>query len=371
MQPTMQETMRRAARLTRMGHAAEATRVIQAALGAGMPEREAYPAGMALALPSPNTTQEAKRETESARTPRKAFQAEVPARWRRSRPRVKVKRAERLVPVAPGARFAWHAHVEGGAARRYRLYTPAALADDASEAPLLVMLHGCTQGPDDFALGTGMNALAERHGLLVAYPEQTRGQNAMACWNWFEPGHQAREAGEPASIAGIARAIVRDHRLDGSRVFVAGLSAGGAMAEVLGRTHPDVFAAIGVHSGLPFGCASNVGGAQQAMARGGVASPAPGARPRTIVLHGAADRTVHPANGEAVFASAARRARDVRREGRATIHQARDAQGRVTAEHWEIAGLGHAWSGGDARGSHTDPSGPNASKAMLRFFLEG
>ena len=286
-----------------------------------------------------------------------------------------------VTPAVPdGARYEWRSHSGASGTRDYRLYIPASLPDGAQG--LIVMLHGCTQNPDDFASGTAMNALAEQHGLIVAYPSQTRAHNAQGCWNWFRAGDQVRDAGEPAIIAGMTRDLISEFDVDRSRVFVAGLSAGGAMAAIVGEAYPDLFAGIGVHSGLPAGCASDVVSAFAAM-RGG-AERAPhrfsngGCTPRTIVFHGSADATVHPSNGNSIVTIA--------RSGRggAEVHQARgssqggrsytktvtqDLNGVPVVEHWVVEGAGHAWSGGSDAGSYTDPAGPDASAEMVRFFL--
>lgn len=377
MDDSFHDTMRQATALTRQGSLREATRLIQQSLTGSSAPAAAPSTSPRIAAPA--ATQPRPSAAKASWTRPKAEPAKG---WRRSRPNLRVKPlVTPQPPVAPGAQYTWHTHAGGSGTRRYRLYTPAALAADAGGAPLVVMLHGCTQNPDDFALGTRMNVLAETFGLLVAYPEQTRAANAMACWNWFEPQHQRRGGGEPESIAGIACEIVSAQGLDDTRVFVAGLSAGGAMAAVLGETHSDVFAAIGVHSGLPHGCATNVATAQSVMAqgnvargsvaRGNVARAARTGTSRTIVIHGDADRTVHPANGAAVFDRAAgSTTRDMRQDGAAQITRIVASDGTVAAEHWEIAGLGHAWSGGDAGGSHTNAATPDASEAMLRFFLK-
>jgi poly(hydroxyalkanoate) depolymerase family esterase len=244
---------------------------------------------------------------------------------------------------------------------------------------LLIMLHGCTQSPDDFAAGTRMNVHAEEHGFVVAYPEQPASSNPSACWNWFNPRDQKRETGEPSIIAGITRQIMLEHDIDPQRVFVAGLSAGGAMAAIMGATYPELYAAIGVHSGLSYGSAQDVVSAFAAM-RGHAARARqrPGAGVRTIVFHGAADPTVHPSNGGAVAADA-RAARD---DSTDAVHSGQsagrdftrtvvtDASGTAYVEHWVVAGAGHAWSGGSPDGSYTDAQGPDASAEMLRFFLE-
>ncbi len=382
--------MRQAAALTRQGDLSEATRVIQAGLmrpgtsapGTAAGSNQPMPKRLAGRSKSTGPGESSAPKARPMRSSPDLASTIIPpvapkpasSLWKRSRPVLRMKRSGGTPPaIVPGARYAWHTLGDGASTRRYRLYSPAALGEALEGAPLLVMLHGCTQDPDDFARGTRMNALAERFGCLIAYPEQTRTANAMACWNWFQPGHQARGMGEPESLAGIARTVVAKHKLDASRVFAAGLSAGGAMAAVLAHTHGDVFAAVGVHSGLPYGAARDVGSAQAAMASG--AMPSGGSRgsgtsARTIVVHGAADRTVHPANGEAVF-EAARRHHAVTesRESGALIRRAHDDRGDVVAEHWRIDGLGHAWSGGDPAGSHSSPDGPDASHAMLRFFL--
>ncbi|KQT60746.1 polyhydroxyalkanoate depolymerase [Aureimonas sp. Leaf460] len=236
------------------------------------------------------------------------------------------------------------------------------------------MLHGCTQNPDDFARGTRMNAVAEEAGLLVAYPEQPQSANARLCWNWFEPAHQKAERGEPAILAGIVRQVVSTQTVDESAIFVAGLSAGGAMAAVLGATHPQLFAGVGVHSGLPYGAATDVGSALSLM-RSGKGGVAPGARggpaPRLIVFHGDGDRTVHPSNGGAV-AGPSRPDETVERGvsgGRGYARHLRAGGPLPEVEYWTVEGLGHAWSGGDAGGTYADPAGPDASREMVRFFL--
>ncbi len=267
----------------------------------------------------------------------------------------------------------------------YKLYVPAGL--DTTHAPLLLMLHGCTQSPDDFARGTRMNVLAEVHGYVVAYPEQPASRNAKGCWNWFRRGDQQRESGEPALLAALTRRLITTHGVDERRVYIAGLSAGGAMAAVLANTHPDLYAAIGVHSGLPVGLASDVPSAFAAMRSGasGRRARAPNSASRpvpAIVFHGDKDTTVHPSNGHGVIAqslandgvdAAAAKGAHVERGTAAggrhytrTVH--RLADGSVAAEHWIVEGAGHAWSGGDAAGSYTDPNGPDASAQMLRFF---
>jgi poly(hydroxyalkanoate) depolymerase family esterase len=285
------------------------------------------------------------------------------------------------VPVPNGAQFSERTFVNGAGQRAYKLYVPSTY--HGQPTPLVIMLHGCTQSPDDFAAGTRMNDLAEERTFLVAYPSQDQSANPSKCWNWFNAGDQQRERGEPSLIAGITRQIMSDFSVDPSRVFIAGLSAGGAAAAIMGATYPDLYAAIGVHSGLPCGAASNMPSAFAVM-RNGSSAPSPrsrrcgGGRPvPTIVFHGDGDRTVSPINGEHVIAHAKASAelRTTVRRGEApegarytcTVHA--DDGGKVILEHWVLHGVGHAWSGGSDAGSYTEPRGPEASREMLRFFL--
>ena len=261
--------------------------------------------------------------------------------------------------------------------RDFKLFEPA--REDDGPLPLVVMLHGCTQDPDDFARGTRMNALAREQGFVVLYPSQSQRANAQRCWNWFKHNHQARGKGEPAILAGMVRDVIATHGIDPARVYVAGLSAGGAMAAILGDAYPDLFAAVGVHSGLPTGSATDVPSAFAAMSGGAQPvrrSPKAGQTPPTIVFHGDADTTVHVVNGERVLQAAGLFASpDVRRGSTAmgvawSCRRFVDAHGAERAEEWTIHGAGHAWSGGDLAGSYTDPRGPDASAEMLRFFLQ-
>jgi poly(hydroxyalkanoate) depolymerase family esterase len=270
--------------------------------------------------------------------------------------------------------------------RAYKLYRPSGSRDGL--LPLVVMLHGCKQNPDDFAAGTRMNQLAEQHGWLVLYPAQSREVNRMGCWNWFKAEDQQRGRGEPAIIAGMTRHIVQTCGADPKRVYVAGLSAGGAMADIMATTYPDLYAAAGIHSGLAHAAAHDLMSALNAMRQGprprtgAAASALPREPVPTIVFHGDSDATVHPSNGDHVVAQARSAgstsvaAPGVRVEQgevtggrRYTRTIERDAHGHTT-EHWVVHGAGHAWSGGHASGSYTDPLGPDASAQMLRFFLE-
>lgn len=266
----------------------------------------------------------------------------------------------------------------------YKLYIPSSY-EALSPVPLVVMLHGCTQSPDDFARGTRMNTLAEEQTFLVAYPGQSQTANASKCWNWFRTGDQQRGRGEPALIAGITRQVMHDFSVDTKRVYVAGLSAGGAAAAIMGATYPELYAAVGVHSGLACGAASDLPSAFAAMQRGGRVSAAgvqrAGKFPRvvpTIVFHGDSDTTVHRVNGDQVIGQA-RGATSLRQTESQGVSEGgvaytrtvqADESGHPVLEQWIFHGAGHAWSGGSPDGSYTDPRGPDASREMLRFFGE-
>lgn len=308
---------------------------------------------------------------QSLRTERARF-AEQPGRAR-----------HQPAPTDEDGRFGSRSFRNAAGALAYKLYLP---ADHAGrELALVVMLHGCTQDPDDFARGTRMNRLADEFGIIVAYPHQPRSANAQGCWNWFDPRHQRRGTGEPAVLAGLAQELASEFGIDRERVFVAGLSAGGAMADVLSSTYPEVFSAAGIHSGLPHGAATDVmsafaamkGNAKEAVPAKATA-PAKGNGTRQIIFHGTADATVHLSNGETLFARA--RARDdalgelmtnaVVNGRHVTRTLVGPANGPATTEYWLVQGAGHAWSGGERTGSYTDASGPDASREMIRFFLE-
>ncbi|BDT67968.1 hypothetical protein os1_21490 [Comamonadaceae bacterium OS-1] len=356
-----------ATRLTRNGSLQEATRAIQQALG-----RAAAPSAPAAKPP--------------AASPWKATSDVIDVVARPIPQPVSEPVRPLHTPVEPASNdgpgeFTEATFTHAGTARSYKLYTPPhAIAQPAQPLPLVLMLHGCTQNPDDFAAGTGMNALALEHGFVVVYPAQNQKANAQRCWNWFTPADQQRDTGEAAWLAALVQQVTRIRAIDPACVYVAGLSAGGAMASILGHTHPDVFAAVGVHSGLACGVASNVISALSVMKNGrspaGATSNA--SRLPTIVFHGDADKTVHPHNAAAVLQTAIGQATTTAKtsEGQAARGQSytcttyQTADGSSIAENWTLHGAGHAWSGGSAKGSYTDPLGPDASAEMWRFFAE-
>ena len=351
MNDDFQRRMDEAARLMRGGSLMEATAAIQRALGAQPP----LPRGGQASVPAHAGEDVIDIEA------RFVDEADVAS--------------DTAGEVRPESFTAGHFRNECGT-RDYKLFEPA--RPDARPLPLVVMLHGCTQDPDDFARGTRMNALARAQGFLALYPAQSQRGNAQRCWNWFKHNHQARGKGEPGILAGMVRHVVATHDIDPARVYVTGLSAGGAMAAILGDAYPELFAAVGVHSGLPAGSATDVQSAFAAMGGGATAprrAPKTGATPPTIVFHGDADATVHIVNGERVLAAAGVTAcDDVQRGVSASgVPYTRriwvGGQGAERGEQWTIHGAGHAWSGGDLAGSYTDPRGPDASAQMLRFFL--
>jgi poly(hydroxyalkanoate) depolymerase family esterase len=387
-----QTAMREATRLTQAGRLSEATALIQRALQAVA----ASPAASG-APPADDVIEGEFRVVEPAAAP-----AALPGAIRAVPPPAAPTTAQPATPAltpaaggtGEGGRFLSATYTAQAGTRPYKLYVPGRYRGQA--LPLLVMLHGCSQSPDDFAAGTRMNQLAEEHGFLVAYPSQLSAANASGCWNWFEPANQRWGQGEPALIAGITRQVAAGYAVDPRRVFVAGLSAGGAMAVIMAMTYPDLYAAVGCHSGLAYGAAHDLPSALRAMGQAekpraprGVPGPAATTSPRAlplIVFHGDRDTTVHPRNadqliaqwmalpaGDASSAGDAREPEVLRGKAPAGLGYTQsshfDAGGQVRAEHWLIHGAGHGWSGGSADGSFTAPRGPDAAREMLRFFL--
>lgn len=314
----------------------------------------------------------ARSATKPAKPPGKASTGKAKA----AKPRPATRGAETR-PLPRGASFRSATHRCDHGERRYKIFTPARAALSPTALPLLVMLHGCGQTPDDFARGTRMNVLADELGFLVLYPAQPREAHPNRCWNWFRRADQGRDAGEPGLIASLTRHVIQAHGADPARVYVAGLSAGASAALVLADTYPDLFAAVGVHSGLTVGAARDHASALIAMQRGNPGARRAAAVP-TIAFHGSADRVVNPRNGRLVAIRAVEPFPSLRRtetQGRVvngrewikTVH--RIGKGRPYVEHWSIKAAGHAWSGGSPAGRFTDPAGPDASREMLRFFL--
>ena len=290
-------------------------------------------------------------------------------------------------PTAGATRFLTRSFTNSVGTRAYKLYIPASYR--GASMPLVLMLHGCKQNPDDFAAGTRMNELAEEHGFLVAYPAQSVNANGANCWNWFRSRDQARDGGEPSILAGIVGEIAARYAIDRRRVFVAGLSAGAAMAVILGKTYPEIFAAIGAHSGLPYGAAQNVASAFAAMHNGQAPAaadehadetPTQTLSVPTVVFHGDHDATVAPSNSDAIVeqvlsampsglleTTTSEPASAASRGYTSTVYWTHE--GRPHVEHWTLHGGSHAWSGGSPDGSYTEAKGPDASAQMVRFFL--
>lgn len=333
--------------------------------------------GASLALaPAPKITKP--RRAPAAKKAKPATKGSRP-----KRPKPARKAAPKGTVTKPRAKatptgFTQHRFAGAHGSRDYKLYIPA--TGHARPLPLVVMLHGCTQSPDDFALGTQMNHWADKLGFLVAYPAQSAIANPSKCWNWFKPADQKRGSGEPALIAGITRQIIRDHRVDPLRVYVAGLSAGGAAAAIMAETYPDIFAAVGVHSGVACGAARDMLSGYTAMTKGAAPAPRPSRSAigiPLIVFHGDGDRTVHPSNAEMIIARRGVEdgARIVQTAGTAagasytrTVYTNRS--GKSVMENWRVHKGGHAWFGGNPSGSYATAEGPDASEQMVRFFLE-
>jgi poly(hydroxyalkanoate) depolymerase family esterase len=365
--------MGRAMDAVRSSNPLEATRLIQEALRAS-----GHPTAPSAALLIPGSLDGGPKGQRSGRSKRRAGLAETIATLRAFKAPldVDIDRPEITVPEDPN--FATRSFACAQGQRHFRLYVPS-----PKPCGLLVMLHGCRQTAEDFAVGTNMNAIAQAHNLLVAYPHQPSSANAMSCWNWFRPQDQARLGGEAEIIAGLTQAVRAEFGIPQENTFVAGLSAGGAMAAVLGSTYPALYSAVGIHSGLAYKSAHDVNSALAAM-RGQKQPRSPAAarsgfRPRLIVFHGSGDQTVVPANAGLLWEDAVRSKGPgevleltVTAGGRAVDRRIfSSSTGVGSVEEWIIHGSGHAWSGGDPRGSYTDAKGPSASAEMVRFFLGG
>ncbi|MGH3885662.1 MAG: extracellular catalytic domain type 1 short-chain-length polyhydroxyalkanoate depolymerase [Pseudonocardiaceae bacterium] len=361
--------MAAALQLTRQGRLTEAVGVLKRTLGApATPPPDAAQAGATQSSPPPAPV-----PSGLLGRLRQALPRDLPGvRPRGPRP------ATTIPATAPDGQILRLHHTETAGTRRFDLYLPAGRT--GQQRPLVIMLHGGSQNTTDFAAGTRMNDLAERHGLLVAYPDQSMAANRGGYWNWFSPADQRAGTGEPSILAGITRRVIAEYGADPDRVYVAGLSAGGAMAAVMAATYPDLYAAVGVHSGIAYRAAHDVGSAFAVMRTGGT-PPAGGDLP-LIVFHGDCDTRVAPVNAKRLIAARVTAAGSGARCTPTTIRRTdpgrrpctqtvvRDADDVVIAESWTVHGTGHAWSGGDPSGSYTDPDGPDASAEMVRFFLE-
>jgi len=305
----------------------------------------------------------------------------APAKKRKKRQKVvrRVPRKSLKAKSTPAAFIAGSYNGPGGKLE-YKLYSPAALS--RRRLPLVVMLHGCKQSAADFAAGTGMNKIADEIGFLVLYPQQSLSANLARCWNWYRPGNQRRGSGEPAAIAALTRHVIKAFKADPARVYIAGISAGGSAASIAASAYPDLYVAVGVHSGIPRGNVTTFRGAMAAM-RSGADTDAPSGkrtaatRP-TIVFHGDRDIVVHPSNARGFLTDLDRSdpgavssvAQAGTSGGRDFVRtDYRYGAGAVMLENWDVHGSGHAWSGGSSAGSFSDPAGPDASREMVRFFL--
>jgi poly(hydroxyalkanoate) depolymerase family esterase len=401
MNDEMQAGIADATRLTLAGRLAEATATIQRTLG-NLTAPDVAAAGPSRATAPPGPFRVVDDSAPAMRTPGLAtvFRTGAPTVAETARaaaapplPFPDVLRRPAGMPGAPcrvpspAGQFIDGPYTNAAGTRSYKLYIPSGYVGQT--LPLLVMLHGCTQTAADFAAGTRMNVFADGEIFLVVYPEQPAAANHSRCWNWFQASEQQRGAGEPSLIAGITQQIMSAYHVDSSRVYVAGLSAGGAMAAVMAATYPDLYAAVGVHSGLAYGAAHDLPSAFAAMKQKTLRpGRALAAAVPLIVFHGDCDPTVAPANADRLIDqwlqangtgphSAGKPTHDATVErGQVTGGHAytrviyHDAGGRAMAERWIVHQAGHAWCGGSPAGSSTDPQGPDASAEMVRFFRQ-
>ncbi|QIG49415.1 PHB depolymerase family esterase [Nordella sp. HKS 07] len=355
----------------------EATRLIQEALGgSGRPETHASKPPLS-SFPIPQTLDLEPQESRSNKPKRRAGLAETIAALRSFKLPIDISSHRPDITLPESLNFAKRHFACASGQRDFRLFVPSCIKPRG----LIVMLHGCRQTAEDFAVGTNIHAIAEEHDLLVAYPHQPSSANPMSCWNWFRPVDQARMGGEAEVIAGLTRDVCAEFQVPPENIFVAGLSAGGAMAVVLGSTYPDLYSAVGIHSGLPYKSAHDANSAFAAMrGENGHRSRASAGyefQPRLIVFHGSADQTVAAANATFLWKDAVRSKGPgdvleltVSDGGRTVDRRIFSASADVASvEQWIIHGSGHAWSGGNPRGSYTLGDGPNASAEMVRFFL--
>jgi poly(hydroxyalkanoate) depolymerase family esterase len=387
-----QDMLREATRLTQTGQLTEATALLQRMFRGERVPATASPAPGFIRLPDripPTIDLEANDVGKVDRTAPAETPTATPRRRRPLFDRAKdgtwlglrgAKHATASITdiVPEGAKFVEGTYSNSAGSRTYKLFVPTGY--QGQPLPLIVMLHGCTQSPEDFAAGTRMNFIAEEQTCLVVYPAQGSDANPSKCWNWFRSTDQQRGAGEPSLIAGITRQVMKDYSVDPKRVYVAGLSAGGAAAAIMGTTYSDLYAAVGIHSGLAYGAATDMPSAFAAMRQGGGAgrqAVAGGSAVPSIIFHGDRDSTVHPDNGVQAFEQAMGMTETQKKIHRGQIPgghgytRTTHADGdREILEHWNIHGSGHAWSGGSPAGSYTDPQGPDATKEMLRFFLK-
>ena len=408
---SMKKGMAEATRLTRAGSLAEATAVIQRTLrgffhsdapnagrGSAAEPSEPIEATYRIVQEKPSSTDTSMRSTvpindKPARPAGPAMghpARHLPGSWKTPESRRSpTKHKHKVTPEAPPSsvrargQFIDGAFTNTAGTRTYKLYIPNTYAGQA--LPLVVMLHGCTQSSTDFATGTRMNVLAERDEFFVVYPEQSQSANGSKCWNWFEPVNQQRNAGEPSLIAGITHKIMSMYHVNADRIYVVGMSAGGAMAAIMAATYPDLYAAVGVHSGLAYGAAHDLPSGFKAMKKG----PYKHKRPLTraiplITFHGDRDTTVARVNADHLRDQWLRGIEGgVGSANGVTIDRGQvvgghaytrftyhGTDGRVILEEWIIHHAGHAWAGGSSNGSFTDPKGPDASAEMLRFFSE-